>query len=302
MPRCLPGAASAVAEFRDYVIATKAPGERLREVDESSRQLNSAIDRASRFLNLASLASVLLAAVAVAMGARRYASRHIDAVALMKCMGASQRFVLAISIIELTLLALLGGCRRLPAGLSRAVGARLAVARFHPNRPSTRLARAACRSPWSPWWRCCIGFALAAVTAIEEHAARASPAQDRDRSAAALRLALYLRARGAVRDSLEPGARYGAGVQRARRRAGRRSRADAGGVRTGAPDGPPARRRGSGLALRSRQRLAPRQRQRRADRRLRPGTDDAAAARRGARRSARPIGGAACPPTCPTTS
>ncbi len=100
------GAASAVAEFRDYVIATKAAGERLREVDESSRQLNSAIDRASRFLNLASLASVLLAAVAVAMGARRYASRHIDSVALMKCMGASQRFVLAISLIELTLLAL----------------------------------------------------------------------------------------------------------------------------------------------------------------------------------------------------
>jgi putative ABC transport system permease protein len=96
-----------VAEFREYVVETKAPGERLREVDESSRQLNSAIDRASRFLNLASLASVLLAAVAVAMGARRYASRHIDAVALMKCMGASQAFVLAISIIELSLLALL---------------------------------------------------------------------------------------------------------------------------------------------------------------------------------------------------
>jgi len=99
------GAAPAVAEFREYVVSTKAPCERLREVDESSRQLNSAIDRAGRFLNLASLASVLLAAVAVAMGARRYAARHIDTVALMKCMGASQGFVLAISIIELTLLA-----------------------------------------------------------------------------------------------------------------------------------------------------------------------------------------------------
>ncbi|MGO9426284.1 MAG: ABC transporter permease [Steroidobacteraceae bacterium] len=99
------GAEPAVAAFREYLAAAKAPGERLREVDESSRQLNSAVDRASRFLNLASLASVLLAAVAVAMGARRYASRHIDTVALMKCMGASQRFVLAISIIELTLLA-----------------------------------------------------------------------------------------------------------------------------------------------------------------------------------------------------
>ena len=99
------GPAAAIAEFREYLISAKAPGERLREVDESSRQLNSAIDRASRFLNLASLASVLLSAVAVAMGARRYAARHIDTVALMKCMGASQIFVLAISIIELTLLA-----------------------------------------------------------------------------------------------------------------------------------------------------------------------------------------------------
>jgi putative ABC transport system permease protein len=99
------GPPAAVESFREYVVATKAPGERLREVDESSRQLNSAIDRASRFLNLASLASVLLAAVAVAMGARRYATRHIDTVALMKCMGASQGFVLAISVIELSLLA-----------------------------------------------------------------------------------------------------------------------------------------------------------------------------------------------------
>jgi putative ABC transport system permease protein len=100
------GNPAAVADFREFLSQFKAPGERLRDVEESSRQLKSAIDRASRFLNLASLASVLLAAVAVAMGARRYAARHIDAVALMKCMGAAQGFVLAISVIELTLLAL----------------------------------------------------------------------------------------------------------------------------------------------------------------------------------------------------
>ena len=100
------GAPGEIEEFREYLKSHKKPGERLREVGESSRQLNSAIDRASRFLNLASLASVLLAAVAVAMGARRYAKRHIDTVALMKCMGAPQNFVLAISLIELTLLAI----------------------------------------------------------------------------------------------------------------------------------------------------------------------------------------------------
>jgi putative ABC transport system permease protein len=100
------GTPSSVASFRDWLTAHKGAGERLREVDDSSRQLNSAIDRASRFLSLAGLASVLLGAVAVAMGARRYAARHIDAVALMKCMGAAQSFVLAVSVLELALLAL----------------------------------------------------------------------------------------------------------------------------------------------------------------------------------------------------
>jgi putative ABC transport system permease protein len=100
------GPSAAVADFRRFLEANKTPGERIQDVKDSSRQLSSAIDRATRFLNLASLSSVLLGAVAVVMGARRYAIRHIDTVALMKCMGAAQSFVLSISVIELTLLAL----------------------------------------------------------------------------------------------------------------------------------------------------------------------------------------------------
>jgi putative ABC transport system permease protein len=99
------GPSASVTEFRQFLEDNKRAGERIQDVQDSSRQLSSAIDRAVRFLNLASLASVLLSAVAVVMGARRYAIRHIDTVALMKCMGASQRFVLSISVIELTLLA-----------------------------------------------------------------------------------------------------------------------------------------------------------------------------------------------------
>lgn len=100
------GDAVAVAKFRRWLVANKRPGETLREIDDTSRQLQSATSRANRFLNLASLATVLLGAVAVAMGARRYAARHLDTVALMKCMGASQAFVLAVAIVELLALAL----------------------------------------------------------------------------------------------------------------------------------------------------------------------------------------------------
>ena len=49
---------------------------------------------------------MLLAAVAVAMAARRYAARHLDQTALMKCMGASQRFVLTQTVVQLLVVAI----------------------------------------------------------------------------------------------------------------------------------------------------------------------------------------------------
>jgi putative ABC transport system permease protein len=96
-----------VAAAKAALEAIKQPAERLVDINEASPQIRSAIDRAGRFLNLASLVSVLLAAVAVAMAARRYAARHLDSVALLKSMGASQNLVLQISVYELLFLAIL---------------------------------------------------------------------------------------------------------------------------------------------------------------------------------------------------
>lgn len=101
------GSPGRIAAFKTYLESTRAAGERLLDIAEASPQIRSSSDRASRFLNLAGLVSVLLAAIAVAMAARRYAQRHLDNVALMKCMGASQRFILQISLGELVLLALI---------------------------------------------------------------------------------------------------------------------------------------------------------------------------------------------------
>ena len=80
--------------------------ERLVGVAEESSQIQSSPRRAGRFLNLSAMITVLLAAIAVAMAARRYTQRHLDSVALMKCMGAPQRLVLQVTVIELALVAL----------------------------------------------------------------------------------------------------------------------------------------------------------------------------------------------------
>jgi putative ABC transport system permease protein len=103
------GATPAVAQFKEQLSARKRPGQRIVDVEEASPQIRSAVDRAGRFLNLAALVTILLAAIAVAIAARRYVARHLDTVALMKSMGASQRLVLAISVLQLLAIAIVAG-------------------------------------------------------------------------------------------------------------------------------------------------------------------------------------------------
>ncbi|NND44195.1 MAG: ABC transporter permease, partial [Xanthomonadales bacterium] len=81
------GARADVRRFRPRLEAEMDESERLQDITDTNPQIRSAMDRSGRFLNLASLVSVLLAAVAVAMAARRYAQRHRDRIALFKCLG-----------------------------------------------------------------------------------------------------------------------------------------------------------------------------------------------------------------------
>ncbi|MGH8495686.1 MAG: ABC transporter permease [Gammaproteobacteria bacterium] len=107
--RLFAGDAAAVDDFRVFLEEGIDDGERLVEVGESGTALSGAVERAQRFLSLAAMVGVLLAAVAVAMAARRYAVRHLDAVALLKCLGARQSFILRASLLELLMLALAAG-------------------------------------------------------------------------------------------------------------------------------------------------------------------------------------------------
>jgi len=102
----LAGEPSQLQQFRNWHADQDLPRERLADVDEGSPQIAEATRRAGRFLSLAGLVAVLLCAVAVAMSARSYVRRHLDAVALMKTLGATRRFVLTVSIAQLLVLAL----------------------------------------------------------------------------------------------------------------------------------------------------------------------------------------------------
>ncbi|HWZ64473.1 MAG TPA: FtsX-like permease family protein [Steroidobacteraceae bacterium] len=87
--------------FKAWLIVHKSGGERLRDISDASPQVRSAVDRAGRFLSLASLVSVLLCAIAVALAARRYVHRHLDSVALLKTLGATRGFTLSVAVLQL---------------------------------------------------------------------------------------------------------------------------------------------------------------------------------------------------------
>jgi putative ABC transport system permease protein len=97
----------AIEDFKGWLASHKLRGERLRDITDASPQVRNAVDRAGRFLSLASLVSVLLCAIAVAMAARRYVHRHLDTVALLKTLGATRAFTLSVAVLQLLALALI---------------------------------------------------------------------------------------------------------------------------------------------------------------------------------------------------
>jgi putative ABC transport system permease protein len=103
------GSAARVDALRAWLRSHLGAGERLRTVAQASQQIHSAVQRSGRFLNLASLTALLLCAAAVAMAARRYVARHLDTVALLKTLGATRRFILAMTLAQMVAIALLAG-------------------------------------------------------------------------------------------------------------------------------------------------------------------------------------------------
>jgi len=83
-------------------------GVRIESLEEGRPEMSATLDRADRFLSLVGLLSAMLAAVAVAMAARRFMQRHLDSCAMLRCLGLTQNQVTVIYLVEFLLVGLAG--------------------------------------------------------------------------------------------------------------------------------------------------------------------------------------------------
>jgi putative ABC transport system permease protein len=109
----LAGEAATVAAYENWAKGQLGRGEKIESLDNARPEIRNVTERAQRFLRLAALLAVILAAVAVALAAERYMRRHLDGCAVMRCMGASGPQLLLIHGGEFLLFGLaatLAGC------------------------------------------------------------------------------------------------------------------------------------------------------------------------------------------------
>ena len=111
------GSMSAVDAYRTWAKANLPADARMVTPEEVQQRLSVAFERAGSFLRLAALLAALLAGIAVALSAQRYARRKTDEIALLRALGASSRF--AFGSLAWTL--------AVPAVLAALIGAGIAL-------------------------------------------------------------------------------------------------------------------------------------------------------------------------------
>lgn len=102
----LAGGLREIEAYRDWLKPRLMRGQVIEDVSSARPELRNAIDRAERFLKLAALLAVVLAAVAIGLSARRFIERHLNGCAVMRCLGAQSRQLLGLFALEFLMLGL----------------------------------------------------------------------------------------------------------------------------------------------------------------------------------------------------
>lgn len=110
------GTREQVAEYERWLKPRLKAGQKLIKPDDQGSQVGRSLANAERFFRLASLAGVLLGALAMGIAVRHFAERQTNMVALLKTLGASRRTLWQLMGTLLLSLTLAGALLGLVAG------------------------------------------------------------------------------------------------------------------------------------------------------------------------------------------
>ncbi|AHF68178.1 ABC transporter permease [Pseudomonas cichorii] len=96
-----------LAAYRKAIEPGLEPHQEIKDARDGSQQIGGALGKAERYLNMASLVAVLLAGVAVALSASRFAARRFDSSALLRCLGLSRSETMTLFSLQLAIIGLL---------------------------------------------------------------------------------------------------------------------------------------------------------------------------------------------------
>ena len=102
-----------VNDFAAWVKPQLPANAQLIDARDARPEFETAVGRASRFLHLAALSTLLVAGAAIALASRRLVERQTDTVAVMRCLGAPRHLltrVFTLRLLVFGLLASLVGC------------------------------------------------------------------------------------------------------------------------------------------------------------------------------------------------
>jgi putative ABC transport system permease protein len=100
------GEPAAVRSYQSWLNENLQRGQRLSTLESNRPEVQRTMNRANQFLGLVALLTVLIAAVAVALAARRFTLRHQDGVAVMRCLGIGRAQLTTMLWVEFLLLGL----------------------------------------------------------------------------------------------------------------------------------------------------------------------------------------------------
>jgi len=114
------GDSNNIKTLDDLVSSKVNDAQRWYDIQSNQSPLASALNRAEKYLSLASLLGIILAAVAVAVASRRYAQKHQSSVAVYKAMGAPITYIRKLYCLHWASLSLFSICVGLLLGYALA--------------------------------------------------------------------------------------------------------------------------------------------------------------------------------------